>query len=134
MQEWRMDPDGPPERRSLQEPGRLHFVCELGALTAFPTSKERRLLSAASFFSASKHLFVRGGAAQLGAWKLSLSRYLDLIRYGPRSRRLEVARKDALVPFALDLMQQPFEVTGKSAQRVRRDIYERFTDLLQDDD
>jgi hypothetical protein len=44
---------------------------------------------------------------------------------------LEVARtKDALVPFALDLMQQPFETTGKSAPRARRALYESFTQLV----
>ncbi|HYJ05429.1 MAG TPA: class I SAM-dependent methyltransferase [Chthoniobacterales bacterium] len=41
--------------------------------------------------------------------------------------------KDALVPFALDLMQEPFEITGKSATRVRRSLYEAVTDLLSDD-
>jgi cephalosporin hydroxylase len=39
-------------------------------------------------------------------------------------------RKDALIPFALDLMNEPFEVTGKSARRARRAIYQSFADLL----
>jgi hypothetical protein len=39
------------------------------------------------------------------------------------------ARKDVLIPFALDLMQEPFEITGKSAQRARRAVYESFADL-----
>jgi hypothetical protein len=43
-------------------------------------------------------------------------------------------RKDSLIPFALELMQQPFEVAGKSTQHVRRAIYESFTGLLEDDD
>jgi predicted O-methyltransferase YrrM len=42
------------------------------------------------------------------------------------------ARKDALIPFALDLMQERFEVTGKSAQRARRALYKSFADLLSD--
>jgi predicted O-methyltransferase YrrM len=41
--------------------------------------------------------------------------------------------KEALIPFALDLMHQPFEITGKSAQRARRAVYKSFTDLLSDD-
>ena len=44
------------------------------------------------------------------------------------------SRKDALIPFALDLMEEPFEITGKSAHRARRAIYETFAELLQDDD
>jgi predicted O-methyltransferase YrrM len=40
------------------------------------------------------------------------------------------ARKSALVPFALDLMGQPFEVTGKAAERIRRALYRSFIDLL----
>lgn len=39
-------------------------------------------------------------------------------------------RKETLVPFALDLMREPFEITGKSAQRARRAIYESFADLV----
>jgi predicted O-methyltransferase YrrM len=42
-------------------------------------------------------------------------------------------RKDALIPFGLDLMQEPFEITGKSAQRARRGIYESLTKLLLGD-
>jgi predicted O-methyltransferase YrrM len=33
---------------------------------------------------------------------------------------------EALVPFALELMEQPFEITGHSAKRVRRALYESF--------
>ena len=33
-------------------------------------------------------------------------------------------RKDALVPFALDLMEEPFELTGKAAKRTRRALYQ----------
>jgi hypothetical protein len=40
------------------------------------------------------------------------------------------ARKIALVPFALDLMGQPFEVTGKAAERIRRALYRSFIDLV----
>jgi hypothetical protein len=102
-------------------------------------------------------LFVCGGRR---SWALGLflSRYLDLIRHGPRGRRIEVARKvrrlcerdepagaaigaielpprkNALIPFALDLLRQPFEITGKSAQRARRAIYESFAKLLPGDD
>ena len=39
-------------------------------------------------------------------------------------------RKDALVPFALELMEEPFEVTGKAAKRIRRALYQSFADLL----
>jgi predicted O-methyltransferase YrrM len=39
-------------------------------------------------------------------------------------------RKDALIPFALNLMEQPFEVTGKAAQRIRRALYQSFAELL----
>ena len=42
--------------------------------------------------------------------------------------------KDALIPFALDLMQEPFEITGKSAQRARRALYESFTELFPGND
>jgi len=31
-------------------------------------------------------------------------------------------------------MQEPFEITGKSAQRARRAIYESFTELFSGDD
>lgn len=40
------------------------------------------------------------------------------------------SRKDALIPFALDLLDQPFEITGKSAERALRAVYQSFTDLL----
>ena len=43
-------------------------------------------------------------------------------------------RKDVIIPFALELMQAPFEVTGKSAQRIRRALYASFADLLQNRD
>jgi Methyltransferase domain len=39
-------------------------------------------------------------------------------------------RKDTLIPFALDLMNEPFEITGKSAQRARCEVYQSFTALL----
>lgn len=39
-------------------------------------------------------------------------------------------RKEALIPFALELMREPFEITGKSAERARRAIYESFADLV----
>jgi predicted O-methyltransferase YrrM len=39
-------------------------------------------------------------------------------------------RKDALVPFALNLMEEPFEVSGKSVQRIRRALYASFAELL----
>jgi len=38
-------------------------------------------------------------------------------------------RKDALIPFALDLMEEPFEITGKTANRVRRALYRSFADF-----
>jgi predicted O-methyltransferase YrrM len=38
-------------------------------------------------------------------------------------------RADALVSFALELMQQPFEITGKAARRARRALYETFAEL-----
>lgn len=40
------------------------------------------------------------------------------------------ARKDGLIPFALRAMEQPFEVTGKTAKRIRRALYESFAYLL----
>jgi hypothetical protein len=43
------------------------------------------------------------------------------------------ARKEILIPFALELMQEPFEITGKSAQRARHALYESFADLFSDD-
>jgi predicted O-methyltransferase YrrM len=39
-------------------------------------------------------------------------------------------RNDGLVPFALDLMNEPFEVTGKTAKRLRRALYESFFELV----
>jgi predicted O-methyltransferase YrrM len=38
--------------------------------------------------------------------------------------------KDALIPLALSLMEQPFEVTGKAAKRARRALYESFAELV----
>lgn len=38
--------------------------------------------------------------------------------------------KSALIPFALGLMGEPFEVTGKTAKRIRSALYESFTDLI----
>jgi predicted O-methyltransferase YrrM len=38
-------------------------------------------------------------------------------------------RKDGLIPFALDLMEEPFELTGKTANRIRRALYRSFADL-----
>jgi predicted O-methyltransferase YrrM len=39
-------------------------------------------------------------------------------------------QKDLLIPFALALMEQPFEIRGNSEQRVRRAIYQTFPALL----
>ena len=39
-------------------------------------------------------------------------------------------RKDALIPFALTLMNEPFELTGKAANRIRRAIYQTFAGLV----
>jgi len=39
-------------------------------------------------------------------------------------------RTDALIPFALELMKQPLEITGNTAKRVRRALYESFTALV----
>ena len=39
-------------------------------------------------------------------------------------------RNDALIPFALTLMEQPFEVTGQTARRMRRALFESFAELL----
>jgi predicted O-methyltransferase YrrM len=36
----------------------------------------------------------------------------------------------ALIPFALDLMNEPFEVTGKTARRIRAALYRSFADLV----
>lgn len=40
------------------------------------------------------------------------------------------ARMDALIPFALSLMEEPFEVTGETASRTRRAVYESFAQLV----
>ncbi|MEY2564550.1 MAG: hypothetical protein QOH88_2743 [Verrucomicrobiota bacterium] len=40
------------------------------------------------------------------------------------------SRKADLVPFALRLMEEPFEVTGKAAKRIRRALYRSFSDLM----
>ena len=39
-------------------------------------------------------------------------------------------RKDILIPFALELMQKPFELTGRAARRARCGLYESFAYLL----
>ena len=39
-------------------------------------------------------------------------------------------RKDALIPFALELMRLPFEITGKTADRIRRGLYGALGDLI----
>jgi predicted O-methyltransferase YrrM len=39
-------------------------------------------------------------------------------------------RKDSLIPFALDLMEEPFELTGKSARRARRALYRSIAELV----
>lgn len=38
-------------------------------------------------------------------------------------------RKEALISFALGLMEEPFEVTGKAAKRIRRALYRSFADV-----
>ena len=38
--------------------------------------------------------------------------------------------KGALIPFALDLMDEPFELTGKAAKRARRALYQSFVELV----
>ena len=38
--------------------------------------------------------------------------------------------KAALVPFALSMMDEPFEITGKAAQRSRRALYRSFAELI----
>jgi hypothetical protein len=35
-----------------------------------------------------------------------------------------------LIPFALDLMSEPFEITGKTARRVRTALYRSFAELV----
>ena len=39
-------------------------------------------------------------------------------------------RKEVLIPFALELMDAPFEITGKSAKRARRAIYRALAELV----
>jgi predicted O-methyltransferase YrrM len=39
-------------------------------------------------------------------------------------------RTDALIPFALELMKQPFEIGGNAAKRVRHALYRSFADLF----
>jgi predicted O-methyltransferase YrrM len=39
-------------------------------------------------------------------------------------------RKDALIPFALDLMEKTFELTGKAAKRARRALYRSVVELV----
>ena len=39
-------------------------------------------------------------------------------------------RRDELIPFALDLMTEPFEITGKTAQRIRAALYRAVAELL----
>jgi hypothetical protein len=39
-------------------------------------------------------------------------------------------RQDALIPFALDLMEQPFELTGTAAKRARRALYHSVVELI----
>jgi predicted O-methyltransferase YrrM len=39
-------------------------------------------------------------------------------------------QKSALIPFALELMQEPFEVTSKAAKRLHRALYQSFLDLV----
>ena len=40
------------------------------------------------------------------------------------------AQKEVIVPFALELMKQPFEVSGKAAKRARRALCRSFVDLF----
>jgi cephalosporin hydroxylase len=42
-------------------------------------------------------------------------------------------RKDALIPFALALMEQPFELKGQAVKRIRRDLYQSLVDLIYDE-
>jgi predicted O-methyltransferase YrrM len=39
-------------------------------------------------------------------------------------------RRHALIPFALELMREPFEVTGKAAKQIRGALYRSFADLI----
>ena len=38
-------------------------------------------------------------------------------------------RKEALIPFALDLLQLPFEISGRPAEKARCALYKSFTEL-----
>jgi len=38
-------------------------------------------------------------------------------------------QKTTLIPFAVALMEEPFEVTGKAARQIRRALYRSFTEL-----
>lgn len=40
------------------------------------------------------------------------------------------ADKERLIPLALDLLDEPFEIAGKAAERARRAVYRTFSDLL----
>jgi cephalosporin hydroxylase len=40
------------------------------------------------------------------------------------------SRQDALIPFALSLMDEPFELTGKAAKRIRRALFKSFAELI----
>ena len=39
-------------------------------------------------------------------------------------------RNEALIPFALELLDQPFEITGKTARRIRAALYSSIADLV----
>ena len=39
-------------------------------------------------------------------------------------------QRDALIPFALDLMDEPFEITGKAEKRIRRALFASFVELV----
>jgi hypothetical protein len=38
-------------------------------------------------------------------------------------------QQSTLIPFALSLMEEPFEVAGKAARRAGRALYQSFADL-----
>ncbi|MFL6590469.1 MAG: class I SAM-dependent methyltransferase [Chthoniobacterales bacterium] len=40
------------------------------------------------------------------------------------------AEREVLVPFAFELMQQPFELRGKAAKRIRRELYQSLIALV----
>ena len=42
------------------------------------------------------------------------------------------AQNDALIPFALDLMDQPFEVSGNAAKKIRCALYRSLAELILD--